>query len=517
MLKTFAFISLFSVGTLAHPSGLWWGTDFCYPSPDNTDNSCLPSQKNGFDWSDLADGDNWTFEGFNFVGFQPTDACGSSQGKCIQGKLSRDDNYVLQVDAADAPFSVQKFHLSTSRKTDVLLIYGMADGSVCHQVAFASPEGTDVTNDQCGGATWVKFALPEQSKFGECDLNIHDIDFDCNPGPKPPITPSHSVPIPSHTAQPSFSEPSSSFQEPKTTVQEPKTTVQEPKTTVQEPKTTVQEPKTTWTEKIPVSSTHTTTSCSSSKIPVLTTSWSPSSEPVHTTVIPVSTSAVPSSPPLVPAPCPEIVPKCMNTWLSIPNCKSNSDTACFCPSSEYVAKVDSCIHAWSTSDEQEKSALSYFAGICAPKNPAVINIVPSGKPSKPSVPELVPEPSHTHSITSKAPPCTTMTWSSHTATVPLVGFSTVTGPSSTTVALVAITPTATPSPTSRTAHPLSPVSMTTSCGTHTSSFSTATTSKPSPTAPPTEIPTFAHSNAGSKNVQSGMWSFGVALLALFMY
>ncbi|KAJ5224037.1 hypothetical protein N7468_008579 [Penicillium chermesinum] len=185
-MRTFALLSLLNIGVLAHPSGLWWGTDTCYPSPENTDNSCLGPQQSGFDWSQLANGDNWSFEGFKFDGFSARDVCGASGGKCIAAKLSQDDSYAVKVEATQAPFSVQKFHLSTSRDTLLMLNYEMADGSYCHQLASSSPEGVDVVNQQCGGAVSVEFTLPEDSKFGECDLSIHQMDFDCSKGTKPP-------------------------------------------------------------------------------------------------------------------------------------------------------------------------------------------------------------------------------------------------------------------------------------------------------------------------------------------
>lgn len=56
----------------------WWGTDFCYPSPENTDNHCSVAQESGFDWSELANGDNWSYEGFSFDGFAPKDGCRAS-------------------------------------------------------------------------------------------------------------------------------------------------------------------------------------------------------------------------------------------------------------------------------------------------------------------------------------------------------------------------------------------------------------------------------------------------------
>ncbi|KAF4764478.1 hypothetical protein HAV15_000468 [Penicillium sp. str.  len=196
MMKGIALLSLFGAA-LAHPAGLWWGTDVCYTSPDNTANQCSDVQQKGFDLSELANGDNWSFEGFHFVGLEPKNGCqGSSYGgTCLGGKLSSDDDWTIKISATDAPFSIRNFHLSTSRSTDVFIIYEMPDGSSCHHVASSSYRGTDVGNDQCGGAVSVKFTLPQENKFGDCDIEIHSIDFDCSTGSKPPgpiLDPSHS-------------------------------------------------------------------------------------------------------------------------------------------------------------------------------------------------------------------------------------------------------------------------------------------------------------------------------------
>ncbi|KAJ5698818.1 hypothetical protein N7462_000823 [Penicillium macrosclerotiorum] len=487
------------VGALAHPSGLWWGTDLCYPSPENTDNQCSPAQQSGFDWSDLAEGDDWAFEGFKFVGFSPKDACGSAGGKCIEGKLSRDDSYMLKVDAADAPFSVSDFRLSTSRNTDVLLRYDMPDdgsSSFCHQVVRSSPEGVDVANTQCGGAVAVNFMLPEESKFGECDLNIHQINFDCSTGTKPPVSPpaseSHSV---DHSSTPVVTPP--------------------PFTSPSPPMTT----STVWTtaEITVTNCPPTVTDCPSHSTVVLTSTYSLSttvcpSKPVHSPSSPVSSSDV-TSPSVVPAPCPEVVPKCINTWLSIPKCDSNSDAACFCPSSEFTAKVDSCIHAWGSSEDETNRALSYFAGICAPyvpKNPAIIDIVPSGTPPAPVHAPTTFSKATTGEIraTTAAPmtPCTTISWASQTATVPQVSFDTVTSGSSTSVCLVA-KGTATPAVTHHTTHPPTTTATTTSCKTHTGSWTTTTT-KPTPTYVP--------SNVASGMLSPSVWALLVAGLAFYL-
>lgn len=62
------------------------------------------------------------------------------------------------------------------------------------------------------------------------------------------------------------------------------------------------------------------------------------------------------------------------------SCRSNSDHACFCPSADFIANVQDCVSAWSTSDTEITAALSYLAGICAdflPQNPGICTGVPS--------------------------------------------------------------------------------------------------------------------------------------------
>ncbi|OQD78489.1 hypothetical protein PENDEC_c001G00299 [Penicillium decumbens] len=514
MMKAIAFPLLFSVATLAHPTGLWWGTDSCYPSPENTDNRCSESQEAGFDWSELANGDNWTFEGFNFVGFSPKDNCMGSGGKCIAGKLSRDDGYSIKIDAIDAPFSVRNFHLSTSRNTDILVNYHLADGSSCHQVAFSSPQGVDVNNDQCGGAVSVEFALPGESKFGECDLNIHTIDFDCSAGPKsPPVAvPSHSLKPSMALTMPTLHIHSSSMMETPTSHPTPMTTSTVWTTrmfTVTKCPPTVTNCPGHSTEVITSIHASSTTVCPS---PTETRAGHPSGSITTSPII--STPAKPSSS-IVPAPCPDVVPKCMNTWLSIPKCDSNSDTACFCPSSQFADKVKSCIHAWGTSQQEIQSGLSYFAGICAPyvpQNPSIVDKPPTSSVPTHSVPISLPTnsmstPTRSRVTVTVTPvpetPCTTITWSSHTVTVPQVDFSTITVSSTTSVCLVPGSPTSAPSTSHKTTQTHS--SITTSYSTHTSTFST--TAFPKPTE------TIVLSNTGSKTFVSSMWA-GVAMLVI---
>ncbi|PLB53236.1 hypothetical protein P170DRAFT_348433, partial [Aspergillus steynii IBT 23096] len=182
----------------------WWGTDTCYPSPENSDNDCSEEQRTGFNWGGVGEGDFSNYGGFDFSGFSMKSkfsgaVSGGFGGKCIEGKVGKGSKSGLRFNSGSKAFSVGSFRLATSKKSDVHIVYGMPDGSSCKQVASCSPEGTDVRNEQCGGATSVHFQLPEDHEDDECDLGIHTIDFDCTPGTK---NPSHSIELPSFTATP---------------------------------------------------------------------------------------------------------------------------------------------------------------------------------------------------------------------------------------------------------------------------------------------------------------------------
>ncbi|KAJ5539031.1 hypothetical protein N7513_007363 [Penicillium frequentans] len=522
-MKFIGSVMFLSAAALAHPSGLWWGTDFCYPSPENTDNHCSVAQESGFDWSELANGDNWSYEGFSFDGFAPKDGCRASGGKCIEGRFSREDDWELQIDAQQAPFSVRKFHITTSRDADLILTYLLADGSTCHQYASTSPMGSDIVNEQCGGAVSVIFQLSVLDQVGDVDLELHQMGFDCSSGPKPagplvapPSTSTSTVIVPSTPVE--SHKPTVPVESHKPTVpvesHKPTVPVESHKPTTSDVKVSTPTPEPPMVTVPIVWTTHvvTVTQCPSSVTDCpehATASESVKQHPQTTAPLPVTTSAVPSSP--SPPPCPDLVPKCLNTWLSVPKCASNSDAACFCPSSEFTDKFNSCVHAWSSSQQQTDSALAYFAGICAPyvpKNPAIITMVPTSTSSN-SVPvqHVTGAPSPTEPIASitsaHETPCTTLTWSSHTVTVPQVGFSTHTDASTTVVSLVTGNPMS-KSSTSPHAH--------TSC---TSSFKT-TTATSHPTSPPKPTSTVVLSNVGSKAFSGSLSALGLAILALLL-
>jgi hypothetical protein len=121
---------------------------------------------------------------------------------------------------------------------------------------------------------------------------------------------------------------------------------------------------------------------------------------VGTTVCPVTetapvsapattTTAAPqsSSPPSGGYTPPDVLPKCMNTWLEINSeCKDNTDASCYCGNADFTKNVIDCVAAWTT-DAEIQQALQYLIGICAnyvPQNPGLITNCPSTVPLNPT-------------------------------------------------------------------------------------------------------------------------------------
>ncbi|KAG5959954.1 hypothetical protein E4U58_004808 [Claviceps cyperi] len=75
------------------------------------------------------------------------------------------------------------------------------------------------------------------------------------------------------------------------------------------------------------------------------------------------------------SPCPEVVPRCLNTFLELKSkCKHNKDAACYCPNKDFVNSVFNCIYAHGESDNVVSEAISFFQGMCGqyiPQNPAI--------------------------------------------------------------------------------------------------------------------------------------------------
>lgn len=90
-------------------------------------------------------------------------------------------------------------------------------------------------------------------------------------------------------------------------------------------------------------------------------------------------SASRSSVPAPPVPAPPVLPKCLNTWITLTTCANNADSDCYCKDSNFTTNVQDCVSSWTEDSDEIQSALSYLAGICAPhvpENPGIITGVP---------------------------------------------------------------------------------------------------------------------------------------------
>ncbi|KAK3724094.1 hypothetical protein LTR37_001216 [Vermiconidia calcicola] len=91
---------------------------------------------------------------------------------------------------------------------------------------------------------------------------------------------------------------------------------------------------------------------------------------------PVSSSSAPAYP--TPE-CPSTVPKCLNTWMWISECKDNADSECYCGNEKFITNVMGCIGSWAVFEGEKQAAASYLMGLCAPhvpEKPAIITACP---------------------------------------------------------------------------------------------------------------------------------------------
>ncbi|KAH8816832.1 adhesin protein Mad1 [Xylogone sp. PMI_703] len=152
------------------------------------------------------------------------------------------------------------------------------------------------------------------------------------------------------------------------------------------------------------------------------------------------------------APCPSVLPQCLNTWLFSTDCKDNTDSQCYCPSSDFVSTIFDCLSAHGADADEVAAAQSYFQGICAAHvsgNPAIVTAA-STVSANGGTPTNVPVTT-VEVYTTIVVPCTetngpafTTTTVSTALTVPQVQFSTVTVGGAATTPAVALVPATTP-------------------------------------------------------------------------
>lgn len=188
------------------------------------------------------------------------------------------------------------------------------------------------------------------------------------------------------------------------------------------------------------------------------------STPLATSSVAISSEAPqPSSPTYAPVSPPDVLPKCMNTWLEVSgDCKNNADASCYCKNKDFTKQVIDCVSAWCGTDDETREALQYLIGICAehvPENPGLVtdcpsyiplnptpatSTVPAGGVSTPAsevgtsttapgtttAPEVPSAGTSTYVVPGETPaastPCTTITYGTTTITIPQVHFTTQT-------------------------------------------------------------------------------------------
>ncbi|KAL6706525.1 hypothetical protein ACN47E_005281 [Coniothyrium glycines] len=170
----------------------------------------------------------------------------------------------------------------------------------------------------------------------------------------------------------------------------------------------------------------------------------PPSSAVVTTSLLSTASPPPSSPSYPAANPPDVLPKCINSWLQISTtCKDNTDKSCYCVNAEFTTNVINCVSSRCSTDEETRASLQFFIGICAehiPENPKIIENCPSYIPLNPT--PATPTGGATggqtdavsttvtatttvvETLTPSSTPCTTITYGSTFVVVPLVHFTT---------------------------------------------------------------------------------------------
>ena len=433
--------------------GFGWNNAPRYQSPANTDNECNDNQRRGFDWGDLNTGDFRNYGGFDFSGFKCENRFGKRdlltkrtfQDKCITGRLSKGDGSrngngpSIAYGGSNKGFSITQFQISSTRDVDVDCIYEMEDGSTCKQTASCRAGGSTVENNQCGGAKRVRFELPKHERDDDCEIGIHQVDFDCSPPesgvpprsrpPKPAtsskpvessspvVVASSSVPVPSPSSSkpatsavpsPSSSKPvSSAVPTISFTVDVPVTSttagpvIASSSTPVEEEETPTPEPETPETPEptpTPVFTPPVETT-SSVVSPVIL-----SSAPPAVSSIPPVSSVVPPPPPPPPADCPDVLPRCLSTWIFRTGCTGNDDKDCYCKQAGFTQSVQDCVNAHGD-EEDIQEALKYLAGICVdyiPVNPGIITNCPD-EPEATPAPSVIPS-TQVSPVISSAPP-----------------------------------------------------------------------------------------------------------------
>lgn len=355
----------------------WSWTDApSYSCPSSSSNQCNSQQSSGFDWESLGTGGFSSYGNFGFSGWSCSNSFSKRglqerdfQDKCITGSLSQGSGPSFSCGSESNGFSIDTYQITVDQEVDVEFVYQMESGETCSHTNTCSPEGTTVQNTQCGGAKQVSFQLPSGSKSSSCSIGVHSIGFYCSSSSSTPVP--TSSPVKSSSVPVVYSTPSSK---------------------------PVSSPV-VYSSSAPVSSPVIYSSPSSSPAPVSSPVVYSSSAPVSSPIVYSSSSPAGPAP---SSPCPNVLPQCLNTWLSSTSCKDNTDCGCFCEIDDFTENIIECVTAWGASTEEISAALSYLVGICAPYvpgHPGIVTNCPSTIPLGPTGSSSAPAPVETTSTT----------------------------------------------------------------------------------------------------------------------
>jgi len=178
-----------------------------FPCPGNTDNKCTDKQLSGFDFSSLPFGPFSSYNNFSFKGW--TAGSDNSKrfsprtgGNKISGVCGHTKEQSPSFGCGDK-FSLGGVHVKPEFDCDLEFHYEMPGGSTCKHRTSCSKSGTDVKNEQCGGATSVTVVYPPQPTHTKttCSVDIHTMTFDCSSSSTKPTKPA--------TTKPATTKPSS--------------------------------------------------------------------------------------------------------------------------------------------------------------------------------------------------------------------------------------------------------------------------------------------------------------------
>jgi hypothetical protein len=212
-----------------------------FKSPQYANNECSDKQKSGFDWSDLKDGDsNFQYGDFDFsknwkcsnsVGKRDALTKRTFGGKAIKNKCSKAQPASFGCNKRKDGFSITTIDVSVEFDVEIDLHYTMNDGSICRQKSVpCKKDGSTIENTQCGGAKSVDVYLGSRYKGdkSDCEIGLHHIGFDCNPGkpytPPPPLSPPQAPP----SSKPVVSKPASATPPAKSSAASKSSTVSAP-------------------------------------------------------------------------------------------------------------------------------------------------------------------------------------------------------------------------------------------------------------------------------------------------